>query len=96
MVTFYGYPKEHWKHLRTTNIVESPFASVRLRTSAAKRFKKVASATALIWRVLLVAEKSFRRLDHAALLAEVAEGAKYIDGVRVVEEITDRNREAVA
>jgi hypothetical protein len=69
---------------------------VRLRTSAAKRFKKVASATALIWRVLLVAEKSFRRLDHAALLAEVAEGAKYIDGVRVVEEITDRNREAVA
>ena len=69
---------------------------MRLRTSAAKRFKKVASATALIWRVLLVAEKSFRRLDHAALLAEVAEGAKYIDGVRVVEEITDRNREAVA
>ncbi|MBP7756840.1 MAG: hypothetical protein KBI26_07655 [Thermoanaerobaculia bacterium] len=45
---------------------------------------------------MLVAEKSFRRLDHAALLAEVAEGAKYIDGVRVVEEITDRNREAVA
>ncbi|OQC36316.1 MAG: Transposase, Mutator family [Acidobacteria bacterium ADurb.Bin051] len=96
MVTFYGYPKEHWKHLRTTNIVESPFASVRLRTSAAKRFKKVASATALIWRVLLVAEKSFRRLDHAALLAEVAEGAKYIDGVRVVEETNDRDREAVA
>jgi len=96
MVTFYAFPKEHWKHLRTTNIVESPFAAVRLRTSAAKRFKKVASATALIWRVLLVAEKSFRKLDHPALLAEVAEGAKYVDGVRVVEEINTSDREAVA
>jgi len=96
MVTFYGFPKEHWKHLRTTNIVESPFASVRLRTSAAKRFKKVASATALIWRVLLVAEKSFRKLDHPQLLAEVAEGATYVDGVRVVEEINNREQEAVA
>lgn len=96
MVTFYGFPKEHWKHLRTTNIVESPFASVRLRTSAAKRFKKVASATALIWRVLLVAEKSFRKLDHPQLLAEVAEGATYVDGVRVVEEINNRDQEAVA
>jgi transposase-like protein len=42
MVTFYGFPKEHWKHLRTTNMVESPFAVVRLRTTAAKRLKKVA------------------------------------------------------
>jgi transposase-like protein len=40
------FPREHWKHLRTTNSIESPFAWVRLRTSAAKRFKKVANATA--------------------------------------------------
>ncbi len=96
MVTFYGFPKEHWKHLRTTNIVESPFAAVRLRTTAAKRFKKVASATALIWRVLLVAERSFRRLDHPQLLAEVAEGAKYQDGKRVVEKINTSDQEAAA
>jgi len=96
MVTFYEFPKEHWKHIRTSNVVESPFAPVRLRTSAAKRFKKVASATALIWRILLVAEKSFRKLDHAALLAEVAEGATYVNGVRVVEEINTSDREAVA
>lgn len=96
MVSFYAFPREHWKHLRTSNVVESPFAAVRLRTSAAKRFKKVASATALIWRVLLVAEKSFRKLDHPALLAEVAEGATYLDGVRVVEDINTHEREAVA
>ena len=41
MVTFYDFPKAHWKHLRTTNIIESPFAAVRLRTAAAKRYKKV-------------------------------------------------------
>ena len=53
MVTFYDFPKEHWKHLRTTNPVESPFASVRLRTNAGKRYKRVQGATALIWRVLM-------------------------------------------
>ena len=60
MVAFYDFPEDHWKHLRTTNVVESPFAAVRLRTSAAKRFKRVESATALIWKLLLVAEKRFR------------------------------------
>ena len=46
LVTFYQFPREHWPHLRTTNVVESPFATVRLRTTAAKRFKKVENATA--------------------------------------------------
>ena len=41
MVSFYNYPKQQWQHLRTTNPVESPFAGLRLRTDAAKRFKKV-------------------------------------------------------
>ena len=39
MITFYDFPKEHWQHLRTTNPVESPFAALRLRTDAAKRYK---------------------------------------------------------
>jgi putative transposase len=85
LVAFYAFPQAHWKHLRTTNPVESPFAAVRLRTAAGKRYKKVANATALIWRVLLVAERAFRRLDHPELLPEVAEGATYEDGVRVVQ-----------
>ena len=44
MVSFYNYPKQQWQHLRTTNPVESPFAGLRLRTDAAKRFKKVNNA----------------------------------------------------
>lgn len=83
LVAFYAPPKEHWKHLRTTNPVESPFAAVRLRTDAAKRFKKVINATAVMWKLLLVAEKTFRRLDAPHLLVEVAAGTKYKNGLRV-------------
>lgn len=81
MVTFYSYPKEHWVHLRTTNIVESPFSSVRLRTNAAKRFKKVQNATAMIWKLLLVAEKSFRSLKGYWLLSDVYSEKMFVDGV---------------
>jgi transposase-like protein len=49
MVTFYQFPREHWKHVRTTNVVDSPFAAVRLRTDAAKRYRRVASEPAVIW-----------------------------------------------
>jgi putative transposase len=80
LVTFYEFPEPHWKHLRTTNVIESPFAAVRLRTSAAKRFKKVANATALIWRLLMVAEGRFRKLNAPALLGRVARGERCVDG----------------
>jgi putative transposase len=80
MISFYDFPEAHWKHLRTTNIIESPFASVRLRTGAAKRYKRVESATALIWKLLTVAEKRFRRLDAPHLLSDVYEGRKFVDG----------------
>jgi transposase-like protein len=92
LVTFYDFPEPHWKHLRTTNVVESPFAAVRLRTTAAKRFKKVANAAALIWRVLMVAEKRFRRLDAPELLAVVAAGENFTDG----QLIESTHRKAVA
>lgn len=82
MVTFYEFPKEHWVHLRTTNIVESPFATVRLRTNAAKRYRKVTNAVVIIWKVLMIAEKRFRKLNAPHLLAEVFEGVKYVDGIR--------------
>jgi putative transposase len=85
MVTFYAFPEGHWKHLRTTNVIESPFAAVRLRTDAAKRFKKVTSATALIWRMLMVAERRFRRLDAPEQLAAVYDGRKFADGKLVKE-----------
>ena len=85
MTAFHDYPEKHWRHLRTTNVVESPFASVRLRTTAAKRFKRVDNATALIWRLLLVAEKRFRKLNAPELLRDVYEGRRFEDGKPVPE-----------
>lgn len=83
MVTFYDFPKEHWRHLRTTNPVESPFAALRLRTDAAKRYKSVANATAILWKLLLVAERRFRRLNAPARLKDVFGGVKYQDGIPI-------------
>ena len=81
MVAFYDYPKEYWQHLRTTNPMESPFASLRLRTDAAKRYKRVDRAIAVIWKMLMVVEKRFRRLNAPELTKAVYDGQKYDDGV---------------
>jgi transposase-like protein len=86
MVTFHQFPQEHWKHLRTTNIVESPFAALRLRTDAAKRFRKVENATAVIWKMLMLAERRFRRLDAPEKLMVIYFGfatREECDGTRV-------------
>jgi hypothetical protein len=71
MVTFYQFPREHWKHLRT---------------AAAQRFKKVENVTAVIWKTLPIAEKTFRRLDAPELLADVASSVVYVNGVRAVNQ----------
>ena len=92
MVTFYSFPKEHWVHLRTSNVVESPFSMVRLRTDAAKRFKKVQNATAMIWKLLQVAEKSFRTLKGYWLLSEVYAGKIFVDGVMKHESTAPEKR----
>jgi putative transposase len=90
LVAYYAFPREHWRHLRTTNVIESPFDAVRLRTSAAKRFKKVENATALIWKLLLVVEQHFRQLNAPHLCGEVYAGIAYRDGMRVVTPSRER------
>jgi putative transposase len=82
LVTCYQFPREHWRHLRTTNVVESPVAAVRRRTTAAKRFQKVDSATATSWKVRQIAETTFRRLNAPEVLPAVYASAKYSDGIK--------------
>ena len=94
MITYYRFPEAHWRHLRTTNVVESPFAAVRLRTSAAKRFKKVEHATAIIWRLLCVAESRFRKLNAPELCAAVYRGARYENGKTAITSITTEPEQA--
>jgi putative transposase len=82
LTTFDQVPREHWRHVRTTNVGESPFAAVRLRTTAANRVKKVNAATAMLGKVLQVAEQPFRRLNAPELLPAVYAGATYVDGIK--------------
>jgi len=83
LVTFFDYPQEHWIHLRTTHIVESPFNAVRLRTDASRRFKKIENAESMIWKLLLVAQKSWRALNAPRLMRDVYDGKRFKDGIAV-------------
>ncbi len=66
-LVFYRFPQAHWSHLRTTNVIDSVFAPVRLRTNAAKRFKKTKSGVYLVHQVLERLSKRWRRLKSAHL-----------------------------
>ena len=83
LTSYYDFPHEHWKHLRTSNVVESPFSRVRLRTTASRRFKSQVNVTCLIWKTLRVAEMSFRKLNAPLLVEKVAEGKKYDNGKEI-------------
>jgi transposase-like protein len=90
LVTYDAFPQEHWKHLCTTNVIESPFAAVRLCTSTAKRFKKVEKATTLTWKTLVVVEQHFRKLNAPHLCTDVYDGAVFHDGICTVTPTRER------
>lgn len=71
LLTYYEFPAEHHRHLRTTTVIESPFATVRLRTDAAKRFRSARSGTHLVFKVLESCEKRWSRISHPEKLKEV-------------------------
>jgi hypothetical protein len=70
-------------HMPVTNIVESPFSAVRLRTDASRRFKKTDNAEAMIWKLLTVAEQSWRKLNAPELMQDVYHGTRFKDGIAV-------------
>jgi putative transposase len=70
--------------------VESPFAALRLRTDAARRYKKVDNATAVIWKMLMVAEGRFRRLNAPERMKQVFLGVQFKDGIGVKQEAVDQ------
>jgi len=67
-LTFYQFPQAHWSHLRTSNVVESPFATVRLRTNAAKRFKKTRSGVHLMYQVMLRLSKGWQAIKIGSFM----------------------------
>lgn len=83
LLRFFDFPAEHWKHLRTSNIVESPFATVRLRQRVTKGPGSRNKGLTMAFKLLEMAQKRWRRLNGASLLPLVREGATFVDGVRV-------------
>ena len=83
LLAFYDFPAEHWKHLRTTNPIESTFATVRHRTIRSKGCLSNKTALAMVFKLVEAAEKNWRRLDGHNQLPKVIQGVKFADGLEV-------------
>ena len=84
LLAFYDFPAEHWKHLRTTNPIESTFATVRHRTIRSKGCLSNRTALAMVFKLVETAQKHWRRLDGHTLLPKLILGVKFADGLEVV------------
>jgi transposase-like protein len=82
LLAFYDFPAEHWVHLRTTNPIESTFATVRLRTDKTRGCVSQDSILSLVFRLVQSAQKRWLRIRGFKRLGEVIEGVKFKDGVR--------------
>ena len=85
LLAFYDFPAEHWKHVRTSNPIESTFATVRLRTDKTKGCLSRQTALAMVFKLAKSAERHWRRLDGSERLAQVIEGVHFRDGEPVQE-----------
>ena len=82
LLTFFDFPAEHWKHLRTSNVIESPFATVRLRQRVTKGAGSRTKWLLMAYKLLAMAQTRWRRLDGAHLLPLVRAGIPFVDGVQ--------------
>jgi putative transposase len=84
LLAFYDFPAQHWKHLHTTNVIESSFATVRHRTVRSKGCLSNKTALAMIFKLAEAAEKSWRRLNGHNQLPKIILGIKFADGIEIV------------
>jgi putative transposase len=82
LLTFYAFPAEHWRHIRTTNPIESVFSIVRLRHAKTKGSGSRAACLTMVYKLMESASKGWRALNGSKLLPEVIEGVVFIDGVK--------------
>ncbi len=82
LLTFYDYPAEHWIHLRTTNPIESTFATVRLRTAKTKGSGSRIACLTMVFKLVQSAQKRWRALNGSNLIPDVITGVPFVDGVK--------------
>lgn len=85
LFNFYDFPAEHWVHIRTTNPIESTFATVRHRTRQTKGCGSRMATLTMVYKLAKVAEEGWRRLRGFALLSKIVAGVKFKDGEEVLE-----------
>ena len=96
LTAFYDFPAEHWRHLRTTNPIESAFATVKLRTRVTKGAGSKKAALAMAYKLLDAASERWRRFNGHELITDVLDGATFTDGIRINEQDTTTATERVA
>ena len=89
LLAFYDFPAEHWKHLRTTNPIESTFATVRHRTIRSKGCLSNRTALAMVFKLVEGAQKSWRRLDGHNQLPKLVLGVTFSNGIEVISKPSD-------
>jgi len=82
LLAFYDFPAEHWLHVRTTNVIESVFATVRLRTEKTKGSGTRVACLTMVFKLMQSASRHWRGLNASGLLSEVIKGTVFVDGVR--------------
>lgn len=85
LLTFYDFPAEHWIHLRTTNPIESTFATVRLRTAKTRGMLTRDTMLTMVFKLSMSAQKRWRRLNRPERLGELIQGIKFVDGIKQEE-----------
>lgn len=96
LTAFFSFPAEHWRHLRTTNPIESSFATVKLRTRVTKGAGSKKAALGMAFKLLDAAQERWRRFNGHELVADVLAGAKYVDGIRVPDEHSELDEKVAA
>jgi len=96
LTAFFDFPAEHWRHLRTTNPIESAFATVKLRTRVTKGAGSKKAALAMAYKLLDAAQERWRRFNGHELVAEVLDGVSFKDGIKVEDSSYEKEIEKVA
>jgi putative transposase len=85
LLTFYDFPAKHWKHIRTTNPIESVFATVRNRTRKTKGCLSRKTALSMVFKLMMSAKKKWRKLSGTNRLPEVIQGVEFKDGIKQLQ-----------
>jgi len=96
LTAFYDFPAEHWRHLRTTNPIESSFATVKLRTKVTKGAGSKKAALAMAYKLLDAAQERWRRCNGHELVSDVLDGVTFKDGIKVTDDKTTTEERVAA